>query len=488
MDQAELTPDELREALKDPVFRKAVRDDMWYAGELSGQLRRHGQKRFYDFCEGLQGEGAEPVVGETHRRFGKSHYALMLGAARCIRYPGQRVVYAAPTKEQAAAIVPPNLSKVLETCPADLRPVQKKWTHTFKNPRWPEDSTPSVMEVFGINSNPDAARGGGCDMAIIDEAGYVDRLEYFINEVLGWQFLGRFDPFLLLISTPPRTMDHPFITKYIPRARASGRHFFCPASKNEDFTEADERMVERIVGSKKTVAWRREAECEHVTDPDALIVPEWQEEKEGLVQEFFPPDFYLPEVCGDVGWSDHTSILYGWVNFEESTLDVYDEIWTHYQTVGELAEKMIAKEKALFGDSPYYSKIQRRADAPALVLESLGRDHKIRVQAALKHDRDATIAGLRTRIQRRQIRIHPRCEQLIYQLDNGIWNEKRTDWERSGSLGHCDAIAALGYMCRTARWRDNPIPPPPKERERFYQGKRRSRSEHPVVWAFKKDT
>ena len=76
----------------------------------------------------------------------------------------------------------------------------------------------------------------------------------------------------------------------------------------------------------------------------------------------------------------------------------------------------------------------------------------------MKHDVDVTLSLLRTSVSARKIIIDPKCKRLIYQLENGIWNEQRTKWIRSDELGHCDGVAALGYFNRCARWRKNPFP------------------------------
>ena len=85
-------------------------------------------------------------------------------------------------------------------------------------------------------------------------------------------------------------------------------------------------------------------------------------------------------------------------------------------------------------------------------------DHGVNVEPALKHDADVTLSSLRTSVQGGKIIIDPKCQRLLYQLENGIWNDKRTDWVRSEELSHCDGISALAYFNRCAKWRKNPFP------------------------------
>jgi hypothetical protein len=47
---------------------------------------------------------------------------------------------------------------------------------------------------------------------------------------------------------------------------------------------------------------------------------------------------------------------------------------------------------------------------------------------------------------------------LIDSLKYGLWNEKRSEFARSKTLGHFDAIAALMYLIRNIDEATNPIP------------------------------
>src|SRR5690606_400644 len=120
------------------------------------------------------------------------------------------------------------------------------------------------------------------------------------TEVLGFQFIGRDEPLLGMVSTPPRSMSHPFIVKYIPEAKARRRHLVIPASKNPDYTEQDKKVVIDICHGEDTIAYRREAECEHVTDEEAMVVPEWIKARASSFVEFEPPSYYFPMVTMDL--------------------------------------------------------------------------------------------------------------------------------------------------------------------------------------------
>lgn len=490
-----LTVAQFQEAMRDPAFRKAYRDSRWYQGDLRGQLRPNGQRWVWDFIEERHERDPtpEPFVVETHRRYGKSHFFLMWACKRCNSVPGQRVLFLAPTKEQALPIVKPNMERVLSSCPGPLRPRASRFSYIFRNPRWPRDALDSVLEIYGVNPNPDAIRGGGCDMCVIDEAGYVNELERVINEIVVWQFSKRHKPFLCLMSTPPRSMDHPFITKYIPEAKAADRYFGIKASQNPDFTKEDERIVLLVCGTKDSVAWKREAEIEHITDPESMIVPEWLANRESLIREWTRPSYFYPMVSIDIGWKDKTHALLFYVDFEAQKLIVEDEIWVNYTTQGQIVELLREKEAKLWGgdDIAHFSKLRRIADSPMISIESFPVDYGFSVDPAMKHDSEAALASLRRRVQEHKIIVHPRCEQLIYQLDNGVWNDKRSDFVKSDALGHCDGIKALQYANRQARWKDNPFPDKILPRDKFHRKerltfKRKEKKEHPLIEALRK--
>jgi hypothetical protein len=57
-----------------------------------------------------------------------------------------------------------------------------------------------------------------------------------------------------------------------------------------------------------------------------------------------------------------------------------------------------------------------------------------------------------------RIIVHPRCKQLAGCLEFGVWDEKRRKFERTETLGHFDALAALIYLVRNLDVHTNPIP------------------------------
>lgn len=73
----------------------------------------------------------------------------------------------------------------------------------------------------------------------------------------------------------------------------------------------------------------------------------------------------------------------------------------------------------------------------------------------------AHINHLDVLLKQRRIKIVRNAEtaSLISQLRSGRWNENRTDFEKSKTLGHLDALMALAYGVRVVPWERNPWRP-----------------------------
>ena len=68
------------------------------------------------------------------------------------------------------------------------------------------------------------------------------------------------------------------------------------------------------------------------------------------------------------------------------------------------------------------------------------------------------VNSARLKFQSERIKIDPDCTYLVDCLKYGLWNEKRTEFLRSDSLGHLDALASLIYGVRIVDQSTNPIP------------------------------
>lgn len=450
-----------REVPERELARKQAIAECWFRGELSYLLRPNAQRALHEFSLDFRRENPDsfdPIVMNCHRRLGKTYLLLLMCIERCLSKPGQQVKYGAPTYTMARDISRPVLDEIILDCPQDLRPRRTGYEYYFKNPRWEDREAYSVLKILGTDvEEGNRLRGQACDMAALDEAGLMKNLGYLMSSILGPQFAGREDPLTILASTPPPSMDHDFVTTAIPQAIEARTYKVVPVIENDDFTERDERIVLQMCPgrSKESTAWKREALCELIADESQLVIPEFQKAEENIVvDDYRLPSRWQPHVCIDSGWSDYTGVLFAAIDFVNQKLVILDEIFIHYKTTGEIAHLIKEKEADLFppGLPPPY----RIGDCTLQQLDDLRRDYQMTILPAEKHDRDASIALLRSNVLEEKIKILSNCQSLVYQLRCGIWNKSRRDFERTTNLGHCDALAALVYLNKSALWSLNP--------------------------------
>jgi hypothetical protein len=150
--------------------------------------------------------------------------------------------------------------------------------------------------------------------------------------------------------------------------------------------------------------------------------------------------------------------LFGYYDFNRAKLIVEREhvISGPTMTTPILHKELTAIEKELWdGKEPY----KRVADNnnPLLLLD-LGSIHNMFFHSTSKDELHAMVNNLRVWIASKRIEIDESCKILIDSLKFGIWNESRTEFGRSKTLGHYDALAALMYMVRNIDEHTNPIP------------------------------
>jgi len=497
----------------------------WFNADLSYILRPDGQRRLDEFieeCHARDPGSARPVAIECHRRLGKSFNAIRRAVQRCLRAPRTIAKIGAPTKELAREIVELDLGDLLEDCPPEFLPRSSGNRFYWRNPAW-KSGKESMMVVVGLDhKRGNLMRGTGMDFCALDEAGQVENLAYIMQSVIAPQFDRTSDPEYLIMSTPPPSMDHHFVCPngVIAKAQEYDRHICIPGSENSDFTGGEKKKFLEASGiDEESVEYRREIECKHISDESRLIVPRFAEVKEMTIQPHERPARFRPWVSMDTAWNDYTAVLFAYLDYERQLIVIEDMIWEHYMTTQTLAglfrekvEKLYpAGTRKLLTEKSHVDEVRRIrfdfnskshagcvnlapeeterwddawrdeiwndglvmiADMPLEKLEDLARDYALFFEPAKKFDKFSRVASFRRTVERGQWRINPEtCGPLIYQLENGLLNEKRSDFERSNTVGHCDAIAAGVYLNAMMYWEDNPFPPAPRDFENeWYSG------------------
>lgn len=443
-------------------------NELWKRGDLRHILLPHKQTQLYDFYHSVPEEEGHVVVFECHRRMGKTFLQLVLAVEQCLRHPNYLHKYATPTFEQAKDIIVNIMPEVLRSCPASLQPKKAGKAYVFPNG--------SRIQIYGVESDQgNRMRGGFCDSAAFDEVREMTNHIAILADVLSYQFVGRKHQKCIIMTTPPHSMEHPFITKSIPGAIAAKTFKRVRGSENRDFDQDDERIILNvhkalgIEGGKQSDSWRREVECEHIRDDSFAVTPEFEHSRHVKTVDF--PQFWVPIEGIDFGWRDHTAVVFGYVDFQQQKLVIIDEIFANMTTTSDLADMIKDKEELHFKDNPH--KIRRYGDHNLQQIADLHKQHGIYIQKADKYSKDdsiATLPLLRSGLSVDKVVVHPRCQHTIRQLADGVWkdpNAKNKDYDRTEGMGHLDCIDALKYLYKMAPWNFNPYIAPDRGHRRI---------------------
>lgn len=470
---------------------KRLSDEFWKRGNLR-HLLWPGQRQVYDWTKQWKEENVDfagPIVWELHRAAGKTFMLCVLALERCLSKPYQDVKYGAPNFQQADDIVTPVLVKhilhhELYGKPSDISIEKKegrKWI--VKNPMWWQMDADldrdacSSFELIGCTEQANRHRGKRSDMVLLDECRDIgkDNMDnmYIIDDVFGPHFSKRENPLMILSSTPPDSMNHPFIKKYYEEGQLEGRYFRLVGADNPDWTEKDDATQRKLlIRGTNTSKYDREIQCAHISETSRLAVEEFTEvlqvKEDGtyvrrcdnLVVPWPRPSTFFPFSCADLGFVDFTAVLYAYFDFEAQKLIVEREYVVHNKSTGEIVDKAMEIEKELYEGTFNYSQMRRWTDNDPQLIADFRKAGWL-VQAVDKTKvkgkkwKWAALASLKTAIANEEIIIDPSCKNLIEQLTNGQLNQSRGDYEREiveeinpdePVIGHCDALVALCYL------------------------------------------
>jgi len=185
------------------------------------------------------------------------------------------------------------------------------------------------------------------------------------------------------------------------------------------------------------------------------------------VEERVRPQYFDAYTVLDLGMTDLSHCLLSYYDFDNATIVIENEVVRQYVTVSQLAPEILACERETWKQANGKHKdIKKRvSDAQPISLAEFGRQHllqpdlvprEMRFAAANNRDPEALINRTRGLLASKRISIHPRCTELIKQCVGGLWNLKRTDFERLPGLGHLDGVAALIYTVDVIDFANNP--------------------------------
>lgn len=436
---------------------------LWRRGDLTWKLNSMQKKLYRKF----KSTDHKINVWNISRQVGKSYTLTIMAVQTCLSTPGAQVKYCAGDAKSVSKIIKPNIRKLLEECPPDIAPTWKREGGCYEFPNG------SLLYLEGIDGGKaDSLRGTPAHLLIIDEAGFINDLEYAMSAVLlpmTTTTKGR----ILVVSTPPKNAGHDLV-KIIQTAEFEGAYIkktiydYLEDVKNDapyfrDRITPDE--VERLKKSSTPANWEREYLCMIKTDLEYSVIPEFTPQIEAeIVKEWPRPKKFDTYVAMDLGVKDMTAIIWAYFDYLNNKLVIVDEYCVSGAkvTVSNIASNIRNIERNLWEDpvtkltkEPY----KRISDNNEVIArQDLATNYDIIFSPTRKDDKDAALHELRDRINKGQIIIDPKCTNLIFHLKNATWNSRKTGFDRSPEGGHFDFVDALIYLVRNVDWHKNPYP------------------------------
>ncbi len=387
---------------------------------------------------------------ESARRFGKTSTVLAFVMEQLARHPGWICRWCFPDKNTVREVMSAEIPKIQRECPLALQFRYQTIDSVWKHPNG------SGIYIRGVNHDRgDSARGPGANIIVADEYGFWDEPEYIIREALFPQLEGQEGQWLIKASTPPKNLGHRY---YIEREEAmrKGRFIQKIITDNESLSPEEHLIIIEESGGINSPAYQRERLCKPVSDPKSLVIPEWSDEF-NIVEDNYPrPEFFTPYVAGDSGADDNTAVLFGYHDFRKNEVVIEYEYVRNGKTTSSIVRNSKRLEKVLW---KRLHPRKRWYDAAKQLIFDIFTDHKWPVTMPDKSDKIAAIHDLRVNVGARKFKVKRRCKHTTRQMAVGMWsNEKHTDFERTESLGHLDALAACIYFNRSIDIDHNPWP------------------------------
>jgi hypothetical protein len=422
-----------------------ARSVFWQAGSIAPWFLRPSQLDVYDL---LQNE-KNPFV-EASRRFGKTTSIIVFTIEKLLQNPGWVCRWCSPEQKQARTIVKPIMDKLMVNAPKHLRFHYRTMDSVYIGPN------NQLIYLVGVNDNAESARGPASNIIVADEFGTWKDPDYVVKDILSPQLQGQEGQWFIKASTPPRDLDHVYYTEKESAIRR-GRFIKKTIYDNEAVTKDELDKILEDCGGAESTTFRREYLCEEVSDAHSLVIPEWSDEL-NIVEDDYPrPQFFDAYMGGDSGADDNTALLFAYYDFMKEEVVIEAEFVKNGQTSGEIVTEAKKIEKALWGSQEPFRRVY---DADKQLIFDLIGDHNYPVTLPRKADRISSIHELRLRIGARKIKVKRACVNTCRQLKVGMWkDDKHSDFTRTDSLGHLDAVAACLYLNRSIDTSHNPIPP-----------------------------
>lgn len=415
------------------------------------------------------------------RQFGKSSLGVLRALSRGIKCRDSCILIMGPDTKQTKDIVRPKMRFLTKTAPKGLIVQQKAENryHVYHDLN-PKASDYTEIIMGGMNENSTSQRGKTVQEIFVEEIGdqngdnFVESMESDLGPALTHSVNGK----ITFLTTVPPIPDHPFVTNTMVEAEKNKAIKIYTIDDNIALTQAQyDACVSRAKG-KHTTTFKREYLCQVVRDENRVVLPNWDQHRN--VREVYLPDHLfmhttfdwggvIDKTCGVLHYYDYLrdiDVFWDEIVFEPLTPSseiVGKKVINHEYTLEEInGAPRMRSAREMESD---FLKIRdnhgirgRFIDAPhQFVNVDLVKEHEYHASVPTKPDFKSSVNSLNERFSSGKAIIHPRCKFLILSARSGMFNKKKTDFDRSQALGHCDGIAAMMYAIRM-RDTSNPYP------------------------------
>lgn len=423
----------------------------WMRGLLRWKLHA-AQKLIYDKIRALPQSQREALIF-CSRRFGKSYLGIILALEDAIRNPGKQVAIVGPSFKQTKAIVTPILKDILKDAPKGLV-TQSKSTSTWNI------SNGSSLILGGFDTIAESFRGLDIFSLYLEETGSatadLDEYSYLLYSILFPTLMhsrGRIHH----LTTPSRIVDHPLHIETLPKCKLSDAFYLFTIEDNPLLTKEDIEAEIELLGGRDSVSTQRELFCQIKRDDSITVVTTFDESRH--VQAITPSHPLKYNAGGDLGYTNDLSVfLLAGYDHNIGKVLVLDELSFAPETP---SSKIVETLHKTWQQKPtYIADIQGNT---RIDMATLGLD----AYEPVKDKFDSTITFIRNEFYNDRLIIDPKCKLLIETLRSATFNKQKTDFLRTATLGHADALMALVYLLRSID-RHTDLRPKPRRSTHFF--------------------
>ena len=431
--------------------QQELKELAWQMGCLTYLLFPYQRTLYQNLWDAVKNPDCLKYTLNCSRRWGKTTVLCLIALEFCLQKKDTMVRFAAGSRTDLKKIIQPIMQMLIADAPEKYKPSfhQMDGMYKFYNG--------SQIHLGGVNNDRgDTLRGTTSHLNIVDEAGFIDELNYILSDILLPQTLTTKGT-TLLASTPPKTPAHDFYNIAL-ECEAAGNYKKYTIHDNPTIDQHTLETYMKESGGKDSSTWKREYLAEFVVDENSVIIPEWKDQYVQDIKQDELYKFYHKYVGMDLGVKDFTAAVFGYYDFKKATLYIEDELTLNGPTLTTLVlkDEIIKKETQLWNNLPVYLRISDSNNK--LLLQDLNNLHKIYFRATNKDSLEAMLNAVRLRVDAGKIVINPRCKQLIGCLKYAVWDSSQKALARSSVYGHFDHLMALVYLVRNLDKMTNPIP------------------------------